>query len=196
MRIYKKTYFVELYMQPLFARGNKKTIAKLLAKKKEANREGKHRISTRCHAIILSIEKYTSCEIAELLKVNRTGVPIWINNWNELGAEGLLEGHRSGRKSGLGPEEVVQLKDIIDSGPVAYGLNTGIWTSIILSNVIEEEFGIKYHPGHTRKLLKKIKVSFQRPTYKLISADPIKRNKWIRYTYPNLKKTLKLRMQK
>jgi hypothetical protein len=28
----------------------------------------------------------------------------------------------------------------------------------------------------------------QRPTTKLVAADPKKQNKWIRYTQPNLKK--------
>jgi len=143
---------------------------------------------------MLSIESYTSGEIAHLLKVHRTAVPVWINNWNRCGLKGLLEGHRSGRRAGLSSSDIDEFKDIIESGPVAYGLNTGIWTSIILSNVIEEEFGIKYHPGHTRKLLKKIGISFQRPAYKLIKAEQAKRNKWIRYSYPNLKKTQKMSM--
>lgn len=175
-------------MQPLYARGNKRTIYTLIKTKKEALREHQYRVANRVHAIILSIEDRASGEIANLLKVNRTAVPVWINNWNTFGIKGLLEGHRSGRVSELTVSDRDKLKDIIESGPVAYGLNTGIWTSIIITNVIEEEFGIRYHPGHTRKLLKMIRVSFQRPTYKLIKADSAKRNKWIRYTYPNLKK--------
>lgn len=183
-------------MQPIYAKGNKRTIQNLIKTKKAALREYQHRVATRIHAIILSIESYTTGEIAQLLKVNRTGVPVWINHWNTYGIKGLLEGHRSGRRAGLSSSAIHEFKDIIESGPVAYGLNTGIWTSIILSDVIKEEFGIKYHPGHTRKLLKKIGISFQRPAYKLIKADQAKRNKWIRYIFPHLKKTQKLNTQK
>lgn len=178
-------------MQPLFARGNRRTIENLKDARKEAIRDHQYRVAARCHAIILSLEKNTSGEIANSLKVCRTAVPLWINHWNEFGLEGLFEGHRSGRRAELDSSDINGLKDIIESGPVAYGLNTGIWTSIIISEVIREEFEVTYHPGHVRKLLKKIGVSFQRPTYKLIDADPIKRNKWIRYTYPTLKKTPK-----
>jgi transposase len=46
-----------------------------------------------------------------------------------------------------------QLGDILDSGPVAYGLDTGIWTSLMIARAIEAEFGVQYHPGHVRKLL-------------------------------------------
>jgi hypothetical protein len=40
--------------------------------------------------------------------------------------DGLLEGHRSGRPLELTPAQCKQLDDILDSGPVAYGLDTGI----------------------------------------------------------------------
>lgn len=178
-------------MLAIFARGNRRTVVKIVSLRKQALAEGQHRVATRLHAIMMSIEKYTSGEIAGLLKVNRTNVPVWINNWNNHGINGLLEGHRSGRRSGLSFEDKGRLGDIIESGPVAYGLNTGVWTSKIVTRVIEEEFGIAFHPGHVRKLLKEIGFSVQRPTYKLVDADIEKKNKWIRYTYPNLKKTPK-----
>jgi transposase len=101
---------------------------------------------------------------------------------------GLLEGHRSGRRPKLTEEDRQRLFDIVDSGPVAYGLQTGVWTSPIIAEVINEEFDVSYHPGHVRRLLRNIGLSVQRPTTKLAAADPKKQNKWIRYTQPNLKK--------
>lgn len=178
-------------MQAIFAKGNQRTVNKIISLRKEALGDHQYRVATRLHAIMLSIEKHTSGEITSLLKVNRTNVPVWINNWNHYGADGLLEGHRSGRRSSLDPDDKVRLGDILESGPVAYGLNTGVWTSKIVTQIIEEEFGIGFHPGHVRKLLKEIGFSVQRPTYKLVNADSKKKNKWIRYTYPNLKKTPK-----
>jgi transposase len=71
---------------------------------------------------------------------------------------------------------------------VAYGLETGIWTSPMISRVIEEEFAVHYHPGHVRKLLKQIGYSVQRPTTRLVQADLIQKNRWVRYRYPSLKK--------
>ena len=182
-------------MQAIFAKGNQRTVNKIISLRKDALAEHQYRVATRLHAIMLSIEKHTSGDIADLLKVNRTNVPVWINNWNNHGADGLLEGHRSGRRSGLTSEDKGKLGDIIESGPVAYGLNTGVWTSKIVTQIIEEEFGIGFHPGHVRKLLKEIGFSVQRPTYKLVNAEAKKKNKWIRYTYPNLKKTPKQKVR-
>jgi len=176
-------------MKPIFAQGNHNTIRKLVRLRKEAEKDSATRVAFRIQSIILSIEGHTTTEIAQLLKVSRGTVPLWINHWNAFRETGLLEGFRCGRTSKMTPEELEALADIIESGPVAHGLNTGVWTSVIVAKIIEEEFGVQYHPGHVRKLLKHLGFSVQRPTVKLINADPRQQNKWIRYTYPNLKKT-------
>jgi transposase len=175
-------------MQPVFARGNDRTAAVLLALRKEAMKDQEPRVAQRFHAIALSIEGYTTSQISRALKVHRSTVPLWIELWNEERERGLLEGHRSGRPAELTASQRGQLEDILDSGPVAYGLETGIWTSPVIGRVIEEEFGVCYHPGHVRKLLKHLGYSVQRPTTRLVQADPAAKRKWVRYTYPNLKK--------
>jgi transposase len=114
-------------------------------------------------------------------------------HWNEHGEEGIKDGHRSGRPRELTRTQLQQLHDIVESGPVAYGLNSGVWTSPVLAGVIQEEFEVDYHPGHGRKLLHRPGCSVQRPTPRLVQADPKAQNKWIRYTDPNLKKKPKPR---
>src|SRR5947208_14253958 len=54
--------------------------------------------------------------------------------------------------------------------------------------VIEEEFGVPYHPGHVRKLLHAWGFSVQRPRRILARADVAAQNRWRRRIYPNQKK--------
>jgi transposase len=176
-------------MNPVFAGGNHKTVAQLERLHREARAEKAPRVAERIRAISLSIRRYTAPEIAEILGVSRTTVPLWIAQWNAGGVDSLLEGFRSGRPCELSEEQMTILYDIIESGPAAYGLDCGVWTSPIVTRLIEDEFLIVYHPGHVRKLLHKLGFSVQRPTYKLANADTKERNRWIRYTYPKLKKT-------
>ena len=82
-----------------------------------------------------------------------------------------------------------QLGDILDSGPVAYGLDSGVWTSPMIAWVIEEEFDVQYHPGHVRKLLHSLGYSVQRPRRRLARANAWEQDRWHRHTYPNLKKS-------
>lgn len=176
-------------MHPVFAKGGRKAIEKLLALRREAQREKVPRLILRIQGILMSLEGHTAGDIAHQLKVHRSSVPLWINHWNTYGEEGLWEGQRSGRPAGLSERQREQLRDILDSGPVAYGLETGIWTSPLIRQIIHEEFQRDYHPGHVRKLLRQLGYSVQRPTTRLVQADLRQKRKWVRYTYPNLKKT-------
>jgi transposase len=176
-------------MQPLFAHGNSRTLHRLKTLRQAAQTDKAPRVALRLQAIMLSVQQQTTGQIAQGLQVDRTRVHAWIGAWNEYGAEGLLEGHRSGRPAQLSATQREQLADILDSGPVAYGLNTGVWTSPLLAQIIKEEFAVSYHPGHVRHLLKQMNFSVQRPKTRLVQADPKKQNRWIRYTHPNLKKT-------
>jgi transposase len=178
-------------MNSLFANGNYKTINKVIRLRNEALHSKETRIALRLQGILLSLDGYTTGKISNLLKIHRSTVTTWVKNWNLYKENGLLEGHRTGRNKKLMNDKFEKLKDIIESGPVAYGLNTGIWTSIIIKQIIEEEFDIIYHPGHVRKILKQLGFSVQRPTIKLGNAEIKKKNKWIRYEYPNLKKKKK-----
>ena len=188
MRIYNTTYMAKL---PLLACGDGRTRTRLLQLRQQAQTDRVPRVLLRIQAILLSLDEKSPPQIAQLLHVHRTRVHAWVSQWNEYGLDGLKEGQRSGRPREITPEQEEQFRDIVESGPVAYGLNTGVWTSRILSQVLADEFALTYHPGHVRKLLKALNFSVQRPTTELVQADPRKQNKWVRYTYPNLKKKLK-----
>jgi transposase len=124
-----------------------------------------------------------------MLKAPRSRVSEWLRDYEQFGGDGLLEGHRRGRPSGISPTDRLTLEDIIESGPVAYGYLSGVWTSPMIARVIQEQFGVNYHPGHVCRLLHHLGFSVQRPKRKLIRADLQKQDRWHRYTYPNLKKT-------
>lgn len=178
-------------MNPVFAKSSQKAVQNLLAVRRQAQQEKAPRLVLRIQGILMSLDGHTTGEIAQHLKVHRSTVPLWIEHWNRYGEEGLWEGQRSGRPAGLDEDQRQRLRDILDSGPVAYGLETGIWTSPLVSRIIHDEFDQDYHPGHVRKLLRRLGYSVQRPTTRLVQANAKQQRKWVRYTYPNLKKTPK-----
>jgi transposase len=165
-----------------------KTRDKLVLLKKEAERVGEYRVAKRIHAVLLNYQENTSTRIANLLHAPRSKVSEWLKNYEAHGIEGLLEGQRTGRIPSLSDEQFIELGDIIDSGPIAYGYTSAIWTSIMIRDIIKSEFSVSYHPGHVRKLLHKMNFSVQKPKRVLARADEEEKNKWRRYIYPNIKK--------
>jgi transposase len=161
---------------------------KILQMYKEAIEDQSFRVSRRLHAILLNMEGYKAPQIAEILKVHRTNVSNWLRNWETEGLQGILEGFRPGRPCSITDYQIQKLEDILDSGPIAYGFNSGIWTSPMVAKVIEDEFSVSYHPAHVSKILHGLGFSVQRPRKILARADQEKQSRWVRYTYPNIKK--------
>ena len=175
-------------MEPRIIKLHPKTCQYLLRLRAEAERDGEYRVARRIHAVILNAEGNTSGELSALLKAPRSRVSEWLSNYSRCGLEGLLEGYRSGRPSRLNAVQKTTLDDIIESGPAAYGLDSGVWTSPMISRIIEEEFGVEYHPGHVRKLLRVMGFSVQRPRRVLARANATEQDRWHRRTFPSIKK--------
>lgn len=175
-------------MRAVVIRGTKRTIDRLVGLYKQATREGAYRVARRLHAVVLNMEGRTAPEIASFLKVHRSKVSIWLQRWRRWGMDGILEGHRSGRPKGLSDSQRQILADILDSGPVAYGFQSGVWTCPMVSRVIKEEFSILYHPAHVSRLLRELGFSVQRPKKVLARADKRAQSRWVRYRYPDIKK--------
>jgi transposase len=178
-------------MLPRLLRLHPSTYQRLLRLSKEAERDGAYRVAKRLRAVVLNSEGHTSGELAAILPAPRSKVSAWLQQYQTHGVAGLLEGYRPGRPSALTARQQQQLGEILDRGPAAYGLDRGIWTSPLIAWVIEEEFGVHYHPGHVRKLLPAWGFSVQRPRRVLARADAAAQDRWHCHTYPALKKKRK-----
>jgi len=175
-------------MRPRVIPLHPKTKQKLRRLRREAETDGVYRVAKRIHAVLLNSEERTSGQIAHLLDAPLSRVSQWLRDYEAWGYEALLEGYRSGRPARLSQAQYETLSAIMDSGPIAYGFLTGVWTSPMIARVIEEEFGIDYHPGHVRKLLHQLGFSVQQPRRQLAKADRQAEDRWHRHTYPAIKK--------
>ena len=79
-------------MRAVQIRGTGNKIQQLVRLSKQALREGAYRVANRLHAVALNMEGRTAPEIADVLKVHRSNVWLWLERWQEEGMEGILEG--------------------------------------------------------------------------------------------------------
>ncbi|MCB0361071.1 MAG: IS630 family transposase [Bdellovibrionales bacterium] len=169
-------------MRARFINLHPRTVKKLNRKEREARTDGAYRVSRRIRSVLLNHEQKSSGEISSLLNVSRSKVSLWLKTYEESGFEGLLDSQIPGRPSRLTDLQKILLCDIVNSGPVAYGLLSGVWTSKLIAEVIEDEFGVAYHPSHVWKLLQDFGFSVQSPKRLLAKADMEKRARWIKET--------------
>lgn len=74
------------------------------------------------------------------------------------------------------------------AGPEQFGFSTLLWTCPRVAQVIEVEFGVKYHPGHVWKLLDRMGFSYQRPVGRALERNEDEIRQWKRKRLPANKK--------
>lgn len=156
---------------------------------KEFSEAGRHRWADRCRAILLRTEGYGLEETSAILKRPISTIKDWNRSFHKHGIWSLKpKTETRGSKKKLGSHERIILTKAIERGPRSVGFNGNVWTSSMVAEYIQKRWGIKYHPGHVRKLLHKLGFSVQYPRDKLALADKEAQETWLKETYPEIKK--------
>ncbi len=75
------------------------------------------RVRNRSHAVLLSHQGYSVDLIAQICRVDRDTVSLWLNQWNESKLAGLADEARSGRPKTLTPAQEEQAVTIALQNP-------------------------------------------------------------------------------
>jgi transposase len=169
----------------------KRQIEAIQKLEKEFSKAGRHRWADRCRAIILRDKGYGLEETSNIVGRPISTVKGWNKSFRKDGLRSLKPNTSTrGRKRKLGKHERLLLSKVIERGPRSAGFQGSVWTSPMVVEYIKQRWGVKYHPGHVRKLLKKLGFSVQFPREKLALANKEAQEKWMTETYPDIKKTL------
>lgn len=161
-----------------------------------AQAEGNERLSRKLRAILLvGKDEYTQEAAAEILEVVPNSVTRWVMAYVERGIKGLIPKKAPGRKPFLSPEQEHRLSKIIENGPEAFGLDTGVWTGRVVRDVIERRFKVTYSVEQARRILHKLGFSVQYPKHVLSEASQKAQNHWLRHILPGIKKKRKKKVE-
>lgn len=132
----------------------------------------------------------SQAEVARRVKVSRESVRRWANRIAAGGAgEGLKKAGRAGRSARLGPAELEQLEQILLAGPEKSGFPNSLWTLDRIAEVVQKQFGVKYHAGHVWWILRrKMGWSCQRPVGRARERNEVAIADWQDNIWPALKK--------
>lgn len=130
----------------------------------------------------------SDAEVARQLGVHRQSVGRWKKQIAEQGRAGLKKAGRAGRKSRLSQADLKRIERKLKEGPQASGYETGLWTLQRVAELIKQECGVEYHPGHVWWLLGKMGWSCQRPASRALERDEVSVGLWKKKRWPGLKK--------
>jgi transposase len=112
------------------------------------------RESRRLRAWELHGQGWSQGRIAEALGVTRGAVSQWLKRVRESGSVDALRRHPApGQRAKLTNAQFAQLPLLLSRGAESFGFRGDKWTTRRVAAVIQQIFGVSYHPGHVSRLL-------------------------------------------
>ena len=100
----------------------------------------------RRRALALLDEGRTINEVGRMMNCAPSSVMRWRNAHRRRGAKAFEVQYSPGRPWKMTKQQRRRLLRLLLKGATAYGYTTELWTTARLAEVIEAEFGVKYHP--------------------------------------------------
>jgi transposase len=142
----------------------------------------------RFRALELKEQGWKQTHIAEALGVSEGAVSQWMKRARERGVQALRHNPPPGAPPRLSEEQRARLPELLYQGPEAHGFRGDVWTCERVAIVIRREFGVSYHPAHVSRLLKKLRLSLQKPERRADQRDEEAIDNWKQKKWPALKK--------
>jgi transposase len=145
--------------------------------------------ATRMQAADLFKEGVSQADIGRALGVSHQTVSDWHKLWAVGGKHALKRTGAPGRPRKVTDAELDKVERALQRGPKANGYPTDLWTLARVAEVIEATTGVKYHPGHVWKVLRRMGWSRQRPARQAAERNDEAIERWVNERWPRLKKT-------
>jgi transposase len=142
----------------------------------------------RLRAWELARQGWRQRDIATALGVTEGAVSQWLKRAREGGPESLRRRIAPGPPHRLSAEQRGRLPMLLARGAEAYGFRGAVWTARRIAIVIQQEFGVRYHPSHVNRLVRALGLSVQVPEVRAAQRDPTKVAAWFADHWPALEK--------
>jgi transposase len=152
--------------------------------------EKSRRMYERYQAIRLHLMGNAVHQIATTLNRTSKTIGTYIRSYQEHGLDGLAMKFSTGKPPQLTTEQQAQLKQtIMDFLPHECGFPARFnWTLELIRWYILREFGKSYSIRGVSKMMKRLGLSYTKPTYTLAAADEEKQKEFVETTFPKVKK--------
>ena len=142
----------------------------------------------RRRAVQLMESGQTLASVARQIGAAVSSVFRWRQAYRRKGTRGLNAKPTPGRPPRLSPKQKRQLVTLLTRGPLRAGHRTDLWTLPRVAALIQQEFGVAYHPAHVWKVLTALGWSCQKPERRAVERDELAIARWTRTEWPRIKK--------
>lgn len=130
------------------------------------------RLRERFLALALVASGQSASQVASRLHRRRQTVAEWIHHFNQHGSEGIVPQFKSPACPRLTPQELEQLKKVLQQPPRAVGLAGGRWSSRKGAAYIAQTFHKTVSAETARRYLRRLGFRLKLPRKEFLKADP------------------------
>src|SRR5918993_1754306 len=138
----------------------------------------------RLKAVRLFAHGTSQAKVARALGVSAQTASRWHARWQQGGTWALRAPARQGRPAKLTPLQLRQLERALRKGGWGHGFDEELWTLRCVAEVIWRLAGVRYHPGHVWKLLRRMGWRLQRPARRAVERDEQAIARWVAEAWP------------
>lgn len=144
----------------------------------------------RIRAMKLLGEARSLSEVAHMVGCYPSAVMRWRNAMRRHGQTGIRAKPIPGRPAKLTSRQRAKLERLLLKGAIPHGYRTDLWTTQRIADLIEHEFGIRYHRDHVGRLLHRLDWSCQKPDRRALERKEARITAWKQEQWPRIKKGL------
>jgi len=134
-------------------------------------------------------EGHPKAVVARRLRVSWQAVWTWWRAYRQQGAQGLARRKHPGPAPKLPRKKSAQLPRLLAQGASAHGFPSDVWTTQRVADLIWRRFRVRYDRDHVCRLLHGFGWSWQKPTGRARERDERAIQRWVRHSWPQIKKT-------
>ena len=133
-------------------------------------------------------QKLATASIAAALEVDGQTVRHWRRLYARGGREALKMNPHPGRPPLLSDVDRARLAQLLLKTPAQLGFDKYLWTTQLVADLIEREFGVRYHHDHVGVILGAMGFTHQKPARRSRERDEQKIQAWRHEVWPTLLK--------
>ena len=127
--------------------------------------------------------------VAKILNFNRSCIYEWLKRYDEGGYEALESRKPPGAKPLITREMEGWLEEtVLNSTPVEHGYDTNLWTRDLLAEMLKQEFGVSVSGLSVSLHLRKLGLSYQKPSYQDVARDEQEVEHFLNDTFPRIQR--------
>ena len=152
----------------------------------QAYASGALRVVKRIHVLLALAEEMSVQEVAEMSGLGEQTVRDYRHRFLLRRMASFTSKRLPGRPRKLTKAQRRELAELIAAGPQAAGYPSGCWKTPMMQDLIQNRFGVSYHPHSLATVLHNLGFSSQKARFVSDHLNETKRLEWCQTTWPRI----------